>query len=180
MLLAIAGLPGTGKSTFAKALAQALKADHWNTDIIRDALNLRGQYDVPTKEKIYAEMLLRTAATLEQEKTAVVDATFYKASLRKKYEDLAKRLQLPICWIEIKAAEDVIRGRVQQKRQYSEADFEVYLKIKAQFEPIEQAHLVVWSDQMKIEEMVQLALQHTKKQYEYSANPPTHGAEGTS
>lgn len=180
MLIAITGLPGSGKSTFAAALSKALQADHWNTDILRDALNLRGQYDVSTKEKIYAALLLRTEASLTSGKTAVVDATFYRKALREEYNALANRLEQPICWIELKADEESIRQRVQQKRLYSEADFSVYLKIKTQFEPIEQPHLVLWSDQRSVEEMVQDALAYITKNYEHPANPPTRGTEGAS
>jgi len=160
MLIAITGLPGTGKSTFARALAERLEAAHFNTDIIRDALNLRGQYDVSSKEKIYDELLHRTAAALADKRTVIVDATFYKKDLRDQFNTLATDHHQAVQWIEIRADEAVIKQRVQQKRQYSEADFDVYLQIKAKFEPLQQPHLTLWSDRMEVEEMVRHTLEH--------------------
>ena len=160
MLLAITRLPGTGKSTFAKALAERLQAVHLNTDIIRDALNLRGQYDASSKAKIYDEMQRRTAAALSEGRTVLVDGTFYKRALRAQFEALAEQHHHSMQWIEIRAAEAVIRQRVAKKRQYSEADFDVYLQIKAKFEPLEQSHLTLWSDRMGVDEMVRHTLEH--------------------
>jgi len=160
MLIAITGLPGTGKSTFARALAERLEALHLNTDIIRDALNLRGQYDVSSKEKIYDEMQRRTVAALSEGRTVVVDGTFYKQALRAQFEALAEQHHHTVQWIEIRAEEAVIRQRMAKKRQYSEADFDVYLQIKAKFEPLQQPHLTLWSDRMSVEEMVRHTLEH--------------------
>jgi predicted kinase len=160
MLLAITGLPGTGKSTFAKALAEQLQALHLNTDIIRDALNLRGQYDASAKEKIYDEMQRRTAAALSEGGTVIVDGTFYKQAFRTQFGALAEQHHHTVQWIEIRAKEAVIRQRVVKKRQYSEADFEVYLQIKAKFEPLQQPHLTLWSDQMSVDDMVRHTLEH--------------------
>ena len=61
----------------------------------------------------------------------------------------------PIFWVEITADEPVIKERVSKKREFSEADFDVYLKIKETFEPLEQDHLTLRVDQYTLEEMIE-------------------------
>jgi predicted kinase len=92
----------------------------------------------------------------------VVDGTFFKQTLRQPFLELADSMGSPIYWVEITADESVIKERVSQKRAYSEADFDVYLKIKAGFEPLEEEHLRLQSDQLTVEKMVE----RTKSYYE--------------
>ncbi len=154
MLVLIVGLPGTGKTTFALELAGKIDAVHLNSDMIRTSLGHRGKYDAASKAAVYKELVERAEDVIKQGRNLIVDATLYKAILRDPFEKLADKYNVPIKWIELKADESVIKQRVSEKRQYSEADFEVYLKIKAAYEPIAQNHLVLWSDVLSLEEMV--------------------------
>lgn len=99
----------------------------------------------------------RATHELKAGKTVVVDATFYHRDLRRQFEDLAKAKNLPFHWIQIQADEDLIKERVGQKRAHSEADFEVYKKIKSQYEVLEQHHIVLWSTNNNLDEMVRIA-----------------------
>lgn len=156
-IIMVTGLPGTGKSTFAHALALAIDARHLNTDIIRDALGKRGQYDAETKTAIYAEMLRQTSLALNRGENVVIDGTFYQQKLRLPYIAMAKKYATHIHWLEISADEQVIRARVNQRRTFSEADFEVYLKIKSEYENLDAPHLDLRSDLLGIPEMVEKA-----------------------
>ena len=160
MLIFVTGLPGTGKTTFARALARSLKAVHLNTDIIRDLLNMRGMYDDASKMKVYEELLKKTDETLQYGHSVIVDGTFYKMEVRQPFIDVGVKYNKRIEWIEIKANEQIIAERVSQKRTYSEADYEVYLYIKSIYEPLQKAHLTLWSDQHDIEEMIHLTIKH--------------------
>ncbi|HQU60481.1 MAG TPA: AAA family ATPase, partial [Saprospiraceae bacterium] len=70
LLVVVLGLPGTGKTTFARMLAQRLGALHFNTDIIREELGLKGQYGEVAKQRVYQSMEARARAAL-QKKQAV-------------------------------------------------------------------------------------------------------------
>lgn len=157
MLILIFGLPGTGKTTFARALAKSLDAWHLNSDIIRDALGKKGTYDASAKKSIYTEMLLRAEAFLREGKIVVVDATFYKKEFRDPFIRMAKSIGVKFVWIEVSASEAIVEKRVGFKRPYSEADFTVYQEIKANFEPLEEEHLVLKTDELSLSEMVESA-----------------------
>jgi len=156
-MVMVTGLPGTGKTTFAKELAEQLDAQHLNTDIIRDELGKRGQYDPETKAAVYDSMLRKADRLLSDNQKVVIDGTFYRAELRERFVKIARKHQIDLRWIELRADEEVIRQRVSKKREYSEADFNVYQKVKEAYQPLEQSHLVLWSDQLSLEEMVERA-----------------------
>lgn len=151
----VAGLPGTGKSTLAAALSEKLQGAHLNTDKIRHELGMQGKYDEASKAYIYKELYTRTAAFLQGGGIVVVDGTFYQESLRLEFCELARQTGVQVVWIEVRAGEDTVRKRMQIQRQYSEADFGVYLAIREKFEPLSGAdHLTLWSDRLTLEEMV--------------------------
>jgi len=157
-LLLVTGLPGTGKTTFAKALAKHLGAKHLNTDVIRTEMGLRGQYDQATKEKVYQALEERTQHFLADDRTVVVDGTFYLRKLRATYQRLAAAKACPIRWFVVEAPEVLVQQRMQQQRAYSEADFEVYQKIKEQWEPFEGGAVAIPTG--PIQHMLTTAMRH--------------------
>lgn len=148
MLFLIAGLPGTGKTTIARAFAQRIGAIHLSSDALRQELGLMGHYTPEDKAKVYNEMLERVRISLNEGRTVVVDSTFYKASVRQPFAALAASYGIPVKWVEIKAKETTLRNRLNRTRPDSEANFEVYEKIRDQFEPLPEDRLVIWSDEM--------------------------------
>ncbi|MBK8492414.1 MAG: ATP-binding protein [Saprospirales bacterium] len=158
MLILITGLPGAGKSTFALALAAANGAVHLNTDRVRAKLGLRGHYDPESKQKVYSCLLDMLESHLLAGEDAIVDATLYQQEIRTPFIDLAVKYQTPFKWIEIRAEESVIRKRLENKRPFSEADFQVYLQLKKVYEPLQFPHLVLHSDNRPMSDLVTEAL----------------------
>ncbi len=156
-LILVTGLPGTGKTTFSIVLAKACKATHLNSDIVRSEISMKGQYDEESKAIVYSELLRRAEKVLSEGKDLIVDATLYKEALRKPYVAIAERHRIPIKWIELSTDEKVIKERVSKTRKYSEANFEVYLKIKAEYEPLKINHLMLRTDLLNETEMLEQA-----------------------
>lgn len=151
------GLPGTGKSTFSRALAETIVARHLNSDIIRAELHLRGKYAAKDKAKVYGELRKRTEELLKEGLTVIVDATLYREYLRWPYTDLARRMDCPIVWIELHTGEKTIKERVAKQRPYSEADLAVYQKIKTLYEPLQEHHLCLDTDELTLAVLLDVA-----------------------
>lgn len=156
-LIMVVGLPGTGKSTFSRALSVEIGAKHLNSDVIRTELGLRGQYTPADKAVVYQELKERTIALLNIGEIVIVDATLYRKDLRLPYTQIANQTGCQILWIELLTEEEIIKKRVSKQRPYSEADLTVYKKIKSLYEPITDHHLSLKTDIFPLETLVHRA-----------------------
>jgi hypothetical protein len=157
-LIVVFGLPFTGKSTFARQLADVIEGRVISSDFTRDDILLRSNYGHKAKEKVYAEMLRMAVCLIENGDSVVLDGTYYKESLRRKVVKKARGLHLISHFIEVTADEEVIRDRIRAKRKEIDADYDIYLNIRAQFEPLCSYHLILHSDCQTPEEMLTKAL----------------------
>lgn len=154
MIILVFGLPGSGKSFFAAHLAKRLNAEYFNSDRLRKKMFDKRTYTNEEKEMVYDEMLLRMKDAVKKGKNVVLDATFYKSTIRKKFIEEAKNID-NIIFIEVQADESMIKERLQRPREDSEADFEVYKKIKKEWEPLSEVHLILESTNDNIGEMLE-------------------------
>lgn len=157
-IIVIFGLPGSGKTFFAKKLTKELAAVYIGSDEIRIKTFRKGKYDLKSKQAIYLDMLVQTEHSLRYDSVVILDATFYLQSLRELFIAKAAELHVPLYFIEVEATEATIRERLKQKRADSEADLHVYQQLKEEFEPLTESHLILHSDEMTITEMIRLTL----------------------
>ncbi|MEZ4658500.1 MAG: AAA family ATPase [Caldilineaceae bacterium] len=142
ILIAICGLPGSGKSSVARMVAQKMEAVHLNSDRIRRELFAERTYAVEESRTVYQTLFQRARETLAVGAHVVLDATFIKAAHRQPIFELARdagaRLQL-IC---VTCAPAVTEARLATRvGDVSEADIDVYRLLAAQFEPIAEPHI---------------------------------------
>lgn len=154
MIIIVFGLPGSGKSYFASRLAKELKAKYVSSDVVRKQLFTVRKYTGEEKTKVYDVMNKEMKEAIQQGKDIVLDATFYKESIRNKFKETAEAFKEKITFIEVWADQKIILKRLSRKREHSEADFSVYLHIKKVFEPLESDHLIIQSTQENIMEMM--------------------------
>ena len=147
MLVLITGLPGTGKSTIAMHLARRLRATVLRTDVIRKQLFPQPNYTEEEKELVYKVTFLIAEYLLRAGKNVILDGTFYKRSLRERVYRLARDLRKRLIIVECCAPEAVVKQRMEarakKKNIPTDADFEVYKKIRDQFEPLRRQRVIV-------------------------------------
>ncbi|HSJ67422.1 MAG TPA: ATP-binding protein [Anditalea sp.] len=165
MIIIVSGLPGSGKSYFAKKLSEHLSAQYLSSDKVRK--DLRGaNYNTEDKLQVYEHMAHLAAIVISKKQDLVLDATFYLKSVRGLFYKLAHKHQIPCLLIYITADDDIIKERVSKPRSDSDADYGVYLKIREEFEPISRPHLVLKSTNYNISIMVDKAVQYIEENYD--------------
>ena len=147
-LVLVAGLPGTGKSTLARALAA--EGFGWvRSDAVRKhlaglppeapapAAPGAGIYSAAWTERTYARCLELTRVALAEGERVVVDANFKSAAQRAPFVALARELGVPlqifICETEPAVAEARLARRTGDA---SDADVSVYREARAAWEPL--------------------------------------------
>lgn len=160
MMIMVMGLPGTGKTTFANALAERLSFEHINSDEVRADISKMGQYSLEDKRIVYQEMLARTENLIQAGKSVILDATFIREDFRNPFLELAKNSGTQVFLIRISANEGVVEDRLTHPRPLSEADYEVYRQLDKQWESLQLPHLSLYSSLSSLTEMVDQALVH--------------------
>lgn len=153
MIVIVFGLPGSGKSYLASRFAGKINADYINSDSMRKKMLHHRTYSEKEKLSVYNKMLAQMRKVVKQNKNLVLDGTFYKNDIRKKFIEEAESTG-SIIFIEVKADEALIRERLKKSRMDSEADFEVYKIVKKEWEPLYEHHLILQSTDDNIEDML--------------------------
>jgi aminoglycoside phosphotransferase family enzyme/predicted kinase len=138
-LVLVGGLPGTGKSTLARALARRAGFDVLRSDVVRKELAgltpaesgqnafEGGIYSAAWTDRTYAELARRAAAILAAGGRALIDASFRDGARRHEMFALARRWGVRTLMLECRATPDVIRERLQARHgDASDADWAIY------------------------------------------------------
>ncbi|RMF91405.1 MAG: adenylyl-sulfate kinase [Methanobacteriota archaeon] len=161
MLILICGLPATGKSTVARRLSKALGAEVLRTDIVRREIIDAPSYTEEEKALIYRVVFLMARYLIKNDVNVIIDGTFYRDSLRKQAQEIAGKQGKRFFLVETRCPEDIVLKRLEKRkknlRSPSDADVDVYYKIKGLFEPIEEDHLIIdtgWNIKEGVKELV--------------------------
>jgi predicted kinase len=164
MIVIMAGLPGTGKSTLARALARARGGIVLDKDVIRNVLFAPDYVEYSNEQDDFCQrLMIETAGYLIKRHPGLrvfVDGRTFS----RKYQvggviEAAGKLHVEWRIIECICAEEAARQRLDATRQSHPAQnrsFELYQSIRAQFEPITLPKLVVDTDR-PLEECVKEA-----------------------
>jgi predicted kinase len=156
----VMGLPGSGKTYFARHLARVLSAEHISSDQVRNEQGRRSHYGLSDKLAVYRAMVEQAEVALADEQWVVLDATFHLGIFRGLVEEWAEGKGYSLRYVEITANEATTRQRTRRHRSDSQADYSVYRKLKIEAEPLEQAHLRLDSSDEDIDTMLQRALDY--------------------
>ncbi len=143
-VILICGLPGVGKTTVAKKLAPLLNAVILSSDKIRKELFKNPTYSKKEKNQIYDMMILIAKYLHSANVSCILDATFNKNAFR---NEVKKKLGIKtnhLHIVECICSEKLITSRLKsRKNDYSDADIEIYKKMKKIHEPITEKHIQI-------------------------------------
>ncbi len=137
-LLLIGGLPGSGKSTLSRLLAEGGGFHVLRSDVIRKECTPMSPGDLYSEEwteRTYGECLQRAERQLWEGRRVIVDATFRREKQRALFRELGRRWCVPTVLLLCQAEPERVRERLQgRKGDISDADWEVYLRLQAEWE----------------------------------------------
>jgi predicted kinase len=169
MIIIVFGLPGSGKSYFASRLAKMINGEYINSDTVRKKMFDKRTYSIKERSLVYDEMLRQVREEAKTHKYIILDATFYKDDLRKKFSKEAKNID-EVIFIEVRAEENVVRKRLEKARKESEANFGVYKKIENEWEPLIDEHLILQSTDDNIHDMLEKTFDYLHLKNDKRAN----------
>jgi predicted kinase len=167
LLIAMAGLPGTGKSTLAAALAEALPAVVLDKDKLRAGLIPPEKIEYSRAQDDYVfELLLKAAEyNLNRSRHVILDGrTFTRHYQVERVVLFANENKADLSFIECVCPEALALQRLTEDHAaaiHPAADrgAELFRSLRAEAEPILRDHLVIETDQ-EVETLVGLCLEY--------------------
>lgn len=126
LVLMVAGLMGTGKSTLAHTLAQELVADVVQTDAVRRELFGASEkpaeygeaiYSDENRARVYQEVGRRVSASVANGMTSIADGTFISRSSREVVLGAAKESGADVVVVHCTCPRDVALARIADRQQ---------------------------------------------------------------
>lgn len=156
LLLVLCGLPGSGKSYFAAALARQVPLAVLSSDRLRKLLIPQPRYTRGEHRRVFAAAHLLLAQLLAAGYGVIFDATNRTERARQPLYALAEQAGALLLIVEFTAPEELIRERLARRaagtdtagyRDYSDADWRIYCQMQAGGDPIDRPHYRVDSSE---------------------------------
>lgn len=148
-LIVLIGLPGSGKSYFARAVSKLYPAAVLNSDALRGVLYKDPQHTEREHGRLFPAIQMLVERLLTRGVPVILDATNLKEAHRRPYYLLAERTGARVVLVRVWAPRKVIRERLRQRDSRrdpldrSTADLEVYEKMRGDAERISRRCLSV-------------------------------------
>jgi predicted kinase len=168
-LVMLCGLPGAGKSTLAHRLHHRLPAVVVESDRVRQTLFNPSTYTAEESHRVHMVCHILIGWCLRHYYHVVYDATNLYEYHRQLAYRLAERNRARLLVVEVIASEAVIRERLAPRRRedpaarepgdYSDADWEIYLRMRRRAEPILHEHITLDTSDGNIQPAVERVLE---------------------
>ena len=148
-LMLFSGLPGTGKSHFARSLVARVPMMVLESDHLRKTLVAEPAYTPDEHAMVFSAAHLLIEEFLQRGWRVLFEATNLTENFRQPVYDIAERTASPITIVRFTAPPGVVRKRLEGRiarldpQDNSDAGWEVYCKMRPYEQPIPRAHITV-------------------------------------
>ena len=147
VLIVVSGLPGTGKSYFCRRLAERLASIILESDAFRRVLFPSPSYSLAESGRLFKAVHRLIKELLGKGASVILDATNLSERYREYLYSIAERLEVKLILVRIEAPSSVVRerlrARLENPEESSDADWEVYQKMKHSVDKITRKHYAV-------------------------------------
>ena len=148
-VVVMVGLPGSGKSYLARAVAKRTPAVVLDSDALRGVLFAQPKHTKREHARLFPALHVLMERLLERGHSIIVDATNLKEANRRPYYKIAEKYGAPVILVRTWASWPVIRERLLSRidaphpDDRSTATVEVYQAMRSDAERLRKKHLSV-------------------------------------
>lgn len=144
-LVAVSGLPGTGKSYFSQRLAERLPFVILESDALRPLLFPAPVYSRQESFRLFKAVYQLIERLLKEGVSVILDATNLTEGNREYLYSVTERLGAKLILVRVEAPPEVVRQRLAGRggESNSQADWAVYEKLALTVEAIKRRHYAV-------------------------------------
>ncbi len=148
-LVILCGLPGTGKSHFARELARRAPFVWLNSDRTRKLLVDTPSYSRREHRRVFSAMHVLTRGYLRDGYSVVFDATNLNENVRRPLYESANEVGVEPLIIRFTALPELVRRRLSDRAEgigeasQSDATWDVYSRMAVADQPVPRPHLLV-------------------------------------
>lgn len=145
----VSGLPGTGKSYFSNRLVKRMPLLILESDTLRRVLFTAPTYSAEESARLFLAIHGLIEELLKKGIPLVLDATNLSEANREILYHIADRVGAKLVIVRVNAPQAVVRERLRVRAEartpenHSDADWEVYEKLKPSVERIQRKHFAV-------------------------------------
>jgi predicted kinase len=148
-LVAVSGLPGTGKSYFCRKLAERIDLVILESDSLRKLLFPAPSYSKEESTQLFRACHGLVGEFLQRGISVALDATNLEEHNREQLYHIADQSGAKLIIVRMEAPPDLVqqrlegRSRKEDQSDHSEADWDVYSKMKPTVQKINRNHFAV-------------------------------------
>ena len=147
VLVAVSGLPGTGKSYFCGKLAERLPLAILESDALRKVLFSPPDYSLKESSRLFRAVHRLIEVLLKKGISLILDATNLSERHREYLSSIADRLGVKLVLVRVEALSWVVHKRLKDRRENlgskSNADWVIYQRMKPSVQKIRRHHYAV-------------------------------------
>ncbi|PKB78552.1 MAG: hypothetical protein BZY88_17845 [SAR202 cluster bacterium Io17-Chloro-G9] len=153
VLVALCGLPGTGKSHFARELLKKVALVVLETDRLRKVLVPKPKYTRGEHARVFRVCHLLIEEYLTQGQRVLFDATNLTEQARGPLYQIADRLGCSLALVGFTAPRDLVKQRLSQRvpgrnhGDFSDATWQIHCRMRPFEEAIQRPHIMVDTSQ---------------------------------